>query len=109
MLELTMATFRLDAIPAVSLQAFDDVANLHTFSPEVHNLHGDGNTTLAKLEGPDSHLKDRRACGFIIETNKGSAQMLLVNKANKGDMVWTVCTFSFLVRRPATNIRQPFF
>jgi hypothetical protein len=30
MLELTMAAFRPDAIPAVGLQALDDVANLHT-------------------------------------------------------------------------------
>ena len=32
MLELTMAAFRPDAIPAVGLQGLDDFTNLHTFT-----------------------------------------------------------------------------
>lgn len=65
-----------------------------SFSPEVHNVYGDAKTVLAKLEKLDNVLKDRRVWGFIIETSKGPAQVVLFKKAEKGDEFCTVYTSS---------------
>jgi hypothetical protein len=80
--------------PVFSGEAPDGGCRNASFTPEVHNLYGDAKAVLAKVEKLDRVLKDRRVWGFIVETDNGSAQVALFKKANKGEEVCTVYTFS---------------
>jgi hypothetical protein len=80
--------------PVFSGQKPDAACYAASFSPEVHHLYGNAKAVLGKLKKLDQVLKDRRVWGFIVENRKGSAQLVLFKKANKGDEACTVYTAS---------------